>query len=158
MRKSYIANTAEALNLHNGNQTAIVAKMNRQPNKVMWNTVKTHPKTDWCDEHGNPLFPPYQIGQEVYVREAWCPCDTEDGNLGYAYKDDEYADKFVGWGSPVTMPKQASRTRFKIVGCEAVRVKDLGAFGYYIAQKLGNQAWDNNDYIWFYRIQNIKQS
>jgi hypothetical protein len=195
MRKSYIAKGDEALNLHNGSQTAIVVKMKVQPKKAMWNTVKTHPKTDWCDEHGKPLFPPYTVGQDVYVREACIELyDTEDHpelpdcyierwNLGYRYApcNIEYIEHllyvngvrevaFTKYFSAVTMPKQAARTRFKIVGCDAVRVKELtvgngidlgcsagnwGAARELIISKFGQSAWDNNDYIWYYKIEKI---
>jgi hypothetical protein len=192
MRNSYIANSAEALNLHNGTQTAIVVAMKVQPK----NTEQTlctitegngseSGKHFWCNvvdfsckNQTETFNAPYKIGQEVYVRETWCPCDTEEGNLGYAYKDDEYAEKFVGWCSPATMPKSAARTRFKIVSCEAVRVKDitlgniikvlgldtiytensvvvLGNWQSYIISLFGQSAWDNNDYIWFYKIEKI---
>jgi hypothetical protein len=226
MRNSYIANSAEALNLHNGSQTAIVVAMKVQPTPNKFNPQnvdfemskgdRRHKGTNVKPENLNcPLLgilnlSPYALGQEVYVRECWCLCDTEEGNLGYAYKDDEYAEKFVGWQSAATMPKSAARTRFKIVSCEAVRVKDLkgspkafedfckqfgikkiplskpygvnkathayslvdmqgsdeflyenclrdyyGAFGNYIAQKLGDKAWDNNHFIWYYKIEKI---
>ena len=224
MRNSYIANSSEALNLHSGSQTAIVVAMKVQPK----NTEQTlctitegngseSGKHFWCNvvdfsctNQTETFDAPYALGQEVYVRECCCPCDTEEGNLGYAYKDDEYAEKFVGWQSPATMPKSAARTRFKIVSCEAVRVKDLkgspkafedfckqfgikkiplskpygvnkathayslvdmqgsdeylydnclrdyyGAFGYYIAKKLGNNTWDNNHFIWYYKIEKL---
>ena len=213
MRNSYIANSAEALNLHNGTQTAIVVALKQQP-IISDGVARLKNSIAVPNEIGLKqlvdIYSPYALGQEVYVRECWCPCDTEEGNLGYAYKDDEYAEKFVGWQSPATMPKSAARTRFKIVGCEAVRVKDLkgspkafedfckqfgikkiplskpygvnkathayslvdmqgsdeflyenclrdyyGAFGNYIAQKLGDKAWDNNHFIWFYKIEKI---
>jgi hypothetical protein len=69
--------------------------------------------------------------------------------------------------SAATMPKSAARTRFKIVGCEAVRVQGLtvgnglelgcssgnwGSARKLIISKFGQSAWDNNDYIWFYKI------
>jgi hypothetical protein len=210
MRKSYIANSAEALNLHNGSQTAIVVAMKVQPKVAMWNTVKTHSKTDWCDEHGKPLFPPYALGQEVYVRDAWCMPDDEYFYKANGMQKHEHYLWDGKWNSAVTMPKNAARTRFKIVSCDAVRVKDLkgspkafedfckqfgikkiplskpygvnkathayslvdmqgsdeflydnclrdyyGAFGYYIAKKLGNNTWDNNHFIWYYKIEKL---
>jgi hypothetical protein len=216
MRNSYIANSAEALNLHNGSQTAIVVAMKVQPNKAMWNTVKTHPKTDWCDEHGKPLFPPYALGQEVYVRESWGEYPNAIYTVYFADYPKDATKYFYPNGnfepvlcdlpkkrSAATMPKSAARTRFKIVSCEAVRVKDiydddaetildyksvdtggddyfvyfrnyLGSqkaedFPYfeetnngikkswqsYIITRFGQSAWDNNDYIWFYKIEKI---
>jgi hypothetical protein len=250
MRNSYIANSSEALNLHNGTQTAIVVAMKVQPK----NTEQTlctitegngseSGKHFWCNlvdysctNQTETFSAPYALGQEVYVREKFWSgfeldekdCVDEDKPLTI-YKADtndprpfnvsddwcthEYGhDKrdWLHWQSPATMPKSAARTRFKIVSCEAVRVKDLkgsqkafedfckqfgikkiplskpygvnkathayslvdmqgsdeylyenclrdyyGAFGHYIAQKLGDKAWDNNDYIWFYKIEKI---
>jgi hypothetical protein len=50
------------------------------------------------------------------------------------------------------------------VSCEAVRVRDVRGeiigIGYvewsrYIVSKLGQSAWDNNDYIFYYKIEKI---
>jgi hypothetical protein len=188
MRNSYISNSAEALNLHNGTQTAIVVAMKVQPYIDDKNNVKLgkvnygkhlNDTPNW--ENFVKCESPYALGQEVYVRETWCPCDTEDGNIGYAYKDDEYAEKFVGWESPANMPKLAARTRFYIVSCEAVRVKDITekqanqlacerlheddlgqtfkshkrGFERDAITRFGQSAWDNNDYIWYYKIEKI---
>ena len=218
MRNSYIANSSEALNLHNGTQTAIVVAMKVQPKGS--DVIERNGKiTVFEPDNVFPLIGCYRIGQEVYVRESWYtytpvigyrkdngrPIFDTQTKIGYK------ADAVVSYmQSPATMPKSAARTRFKIVGREAVRVKDLkgspkafedfckqfgikkiplskpygvnkathayslvdmkgsdeflyenclrdyyGAFGYYIAQKLGNNTWDNNDYIWYYKIENI---
>jgi hypothetical protein len=87
------------------------------------------------------------------------------------------------------MPKSAARTRFRIVSCEAVRVKEMdGEHGWLLGinkdyffrnnislreantpsdddirpelkkcmiAKFGKSAWDNNDYIWFYKIEKL---
>jgi hypothetical protein len=243
MRNSYIANSAEALNLHNGSQAAIVVAMKVQPTPNKFNPQnvdfemskgdRRHKGTNVKPENLNcPLLgildlSPYALGQEVYVREGWHKgghWQTQQLNECTNFKEDE--DWFwhketaitipentnFTWirKSPATMPKSAARTRFKIVSCEAVRVKDLkgsqkafedfckqfgikkiplskpygvnkathayslvdmqgsdeflyenclrdyyGAFGNYIAQKLGDKAWDNNHFIWFYKIEKI---
>ena len=77
-----------------------------------------------------------------------------------------------------TMPVSAARTRFIPVSCEAVRVRDVTAymilpllslksiynrnivnllsdFHKYATGKLGQSAWDNNDYIFYYKIEKV---
>ena len=177
MRNSYTANSAEALNLHNGSQTAIVVAMKVQPtfrnNQLIigkWNYGKGVDDKPYWREYIK-WHAPYKIGQEVYVRESWIYRHKHDK---YYYKADHsefepYAHN--GWKSPATMPKSAARTRFKIVSCEAVRVKDMN-LGHIIDMvkedaakthnplskenliaKFGKSAWDNNHFIWFYKIE-----
>jgi hypothetical protein len=225
MRKSYIANSAEALNLHNGTQTAIVVVMKVQPtppkaiyaqddckivisdtailqvglyaSRVLWN-CKKHPHIKDCTVWENNL--PYALGQEVHVREAWCMPDDEYFYKANGMQKHEHYLWDGKWNSAATMPKSAARTRFKIVSCEAVRVRDIteeqakilldksgtGKLGSpicwrdylaigakychtkdnmrwhwsdslesYIITRFGNSAWDNNDYIWYYKIEKI---
>ena len=161
MRKSYIANSAEALNLHNGNQTAIVVKMKlpkwckrfelqggRQKDHTCYSLVDLNENNAY-DVNGEYLtlmdIAPYQIGQEVYVRET-IVCNAlggaiyKAGGKVYAGKElleNEYIhiddlDKSDRGFIPLCKEKHA-RTRFKIVGCE----------------------WDNNDYTWYYKIEKI---
>lgn len=79
------------------------------------------------------------------------------------------------WNSPATMPKSAARTRFKVVGVEVVRVQSIlsnsellypltgGADGIECGQilyklitaKFGQQAWDNNHFIWYFKIEKL---
>ena len=80
------------------------------------------------------------------------------------------------WKSPVTMPRSSARTRFKPVSCEVVRVQETtkymllalnckGTLGYApiwyeeyqrrMVAKLGQSAWDNNDYVFYYKIEKI---
>ena len=222
MRKSYIANSAEALNLHNGTQSAIVVAMKVQPKGS--DVIERNGKiTVFEPDNVFPLIGCYRIGQEVYVREAWGEYPNAIYTVYFADYPKDATTYFYPNGnfepvlcdlpkkrSAATMPKSAARTRFKIVSCEAVRVKDLkgspkafedfckqfgikkiplskpygvnkathayslvdmqgsdeflyenclrdyyGAFGYYIAQKLGNNTWDNNHFIWFYKIEKI---
>lgn len=222
MRKSYIGNSAEALNLHNGTQTAIVVKMKVQPtppraiyeqndckviisdsavlqgglyaSRVLWNCNK-HPQIRDCTVWRNNL--PYQIGQEVYVRET-IVCNALGGAIykaggkvyaGKELSENEYIhiddlDKSDRGFIPLCKEKHA-RTRFNILRCEVVRVKEIteeqaellclelyknldGTFGghaaptthkaqfyIYCISKFGQSAWDNNNYIWYYTIEKI---
>jgi hypothetical protein len=158
MRKSYIANSAEALNIHNGTQTAIVVAMKLPKWCKRIELQGDNPNDPKCyylvDFDGNNAtgsngeyltlmdIAPYPIGQEVYVRERWM--NVYD-----------------------SINKKTTPTRFKIVGCEAIRVQGLtvgnglelgcssgnwGSARKLIISKFGQSAWDNNDYIWFYKI------
>jgi hypothetical protein len=135
MRKTYIATTQEAKALHDGTQTAIIVK------------------------HSNK--PPYAIGQEVVAREAWQQeANYIDTSIGWGWEaTDNYLYKadgnelpndsmcFSTWRSPATMPVSAARTRFRIVSCEAVRIKDF--------EEEQILAWDNNAYVFYYKIEKI---
>jgi hypothetical protein len=77
------------------------------------------------------------------------------------------------WQSPATMPQSAARTKFKVVGVEVVRVRDLTVeqvcnagkeyiplhysvtVQTYIVDKFGQQAWDNNEFIWYFKIEKL---
>jgi hypothetical protein len=199
MRNSYIANSAEALNIHNGTQTAIVVAMKLpkwckrielqgdNPNDPKCYSLVDFDGNNATGSNGEYLtlmdIAPYALGQEVYVRESYV---LRHKHMRYYYKADhtEFAPyAHDGWKSAATMPKSAARTRFKIVGCEAVRVLSLqpshllsvlkgeykelinytldkphiNLYDYiedYIITRFGQSAWDNNDYIWYYKIEN----
>jgi hypothetical protein len=182
MKRTYIATTQEAKALHDGTQTAIITKMRVQPNKVDWNPIVVGKNKGWCDEHGRAIPVPYAIGQEVVVREAWQQeANYVDTSIGWGWEaTDNYLYKadgnelpndsmcFSTWRSPATMPVSAARTRFIPVSCEAVRVRDMifsqrhflnvtrqGEHEAYIKSKLDQSAWDNNDYIFYYKIEKI---
>jgi hypothetical protein len=185
MKRTYIATTSEAKALHDGTQTAIIVKMRVQPKMMLHNTPVTDTGSKvmfWAqtaDSERKLISAPYAIGQEVVVREAWL----------YRHKHDKYYHKadypdfepyaHQGWQSPATMPVSAARTRFRIVSCEAVRVKDLeekqvlalGGWEYkslpyhkstilslkhlIAVPKLDQSAWGNNDYVFYYKIEKI---
>ena len=126
-------------------------------------------------------FAPYKLGQEVYVREACYSC-TDGKETKFVYPDsrdeiaiielaaylneDNYAP--IVFGSPATMPQSAARTRFKVVDVEAVRVMDMAyrdaiklpirhvaEYAQYAINKFGQQAWDENHFIWYFKIEKI---
>jgi hypothetical protein len=167
MRKTYIATTQEAKALFDGTQTAIITKMLVQPNKVDWNPIVVGKNKGWCDEHGRAIPVPYAIGQEVVVREKWSQTyDDINDKWEFWYADNPHPHWRLK--SPATMPVSAARTRFIPVSCEAVRVRDMifsqrhflnvtkqGEHEAYIKSKLGQSAWDNNDYVFYYKIEKI---
>jgi hypothetical protein len=212
MRKTYIATTQEAKALFDGTQTAIISKMRVQPKDCSHIHRQTDEDCPWRNEpqklnvghfdnavcsycgygiggDGSFMFPiPYAIGQEVVVREAWVYVyDSLTNTTTPEAKTGGTFEHFGGarWQSPATMPVSAARTRFRIVSCEAVRVRDVteeqakqlavelyknkdGSYGgweapmtykesaeLYLIHKLGQSAWDNNDYVFYYKIEKI---
>jgi hypothetical protein len=166
MRKSYIATTSEASALHSGEQTAIIVKMGKQPPAYGCRIVDN--QILYEDPQGNVHSRadiPYALNEPVYVREAWL----------YRHKHDKYYHKadyplvqpyaHQGWQSPITMPRSSARTWFKPVSCDVVRVMQIDGIcadvdvpesvQSYIISKLGQSAWDNNDYVFYYKIEKI---
>jgi hypothetical protein len=160
MRKTYIATTSEAKALHDGTQTAIIVKhSNKQPYAIGQEVVV---REAWQQE-ANYLDTSIGWGWEL------------TGSYLYKANDTELSDDMI-WRSPATMPVSAARTRFIPVSCEAVRVQEPttdmllalkcnGTLGYApiwyeeyqrrMVAKLGQSAWDNNDYIFYYKIEKI---
>lgn len=182
MKRTYIATTQEAKALHDGTQTAIITKMRVQPPaygcRISGNKCIIEEPNGSI--HGWYNIP-YAIGQEVVVREAWIkltPNHIIDSQFVYksqmCQESEEIRQEYISigypytWNSPATMPVSAARTRIIPVSCEAVRVRDvvfsqrhflnvtnLGEDESYIIHKLGQSAWDNNDYIFYYKIEKI---
>ena len=201
MRNSYIANSHEAAALNSGKQTAVLVKMKVQPTPNKFNTEKVDFEFRNSKQYragrnfdvqnlndqffGILDFAPYQLGQEVYVREKWaeyknlydcmrgcdrvCICNKE-----YVYNSENLStDEHSALQSPATMPKSAARTRFKVVGVEAVTLIGILANSHYLSKvtcgvtaadsvwilhklimsKIGRQAWDENHYVWFFKIE-----
>lgn len=118
------------------------------------------------------LTPNHIIDSQFVYKSQMCQESEEIRqeyiSIGYPYT----------WNSPATMPVSAARTRFIPVSCEAVRVRDVTAdmilpilslksiynrnivnllsdFHKYATGKLGQSAWDNNDYVFYYKIDKI---
>lgn len=234
MRNSYIANTHEAAALHSGKQTAVVVKMKVQPTPNKFNPEKVdfEFRNSKQNRAGRNLdvqnlndqffgildFAPYQLGQEVYVREKWYKggfWQHPQLSESVSHIEDEpwFWHKITVVSipessrltylpqSPATMPQSAARTRFKVVDVEAVRVRDVSeeqavwlnirsitkdgvkykyglcgddglpfgsgwkwcdfkdgfsdAWQTYIISKFGQQAWDENHFIWYFKIEKI---
>jgi hypothetical protein len=211
MRNSYIANTHEAAALNSGKQTAVVVRMRVQPPKYGISIRDGYGIIE--DPEGNvhsKFKAPYQLGQEVYVRERWGQYEPDPLYYMYAADSPEGAKTHMygytvcnvpPWQSPATMPQSAARTKFKVVGVEVVRVRDVSeeqavwlnirsitkdgvkykyglcgddglpfgsgwkwcdfkdgfsdAWQSYIISKFGQQAWDNNEFIWYFKIEKI---
>lgn len=78
--------------------------------------LKPQPKFEYRTWETNLPFAP---GDLIWCREDWC--DTED--YGLMYKS---SSGFVfNWCSPVTMPKWAARTWFRVTGVDVRRVQTI---------------------------------
>jgi len=84
---------------------------------------------DWEFWRGNTLVdvkPRYRVGEAVYVKELWAPCDC--GHCpGYIYKADGIPslNPPVHWHSPLFMPEKAARTFRKIMDVRPERLWDI---------------------------------
>lgn len=126
-------------------------------------------KIDWdggsFDEQ-RYVKPPFQIGDVLYVREAWA-----DGYDGYIYRaDDKMGDKSViKWHPSIHMPKNAARIWLKVkdIGVEQLQdmtIDDVYHEGISIAQGFKDfirvwdstinesdkdkYGWDANPWVW----------
>jgi len=164
MKRTYIATTQEAKALHDGTQTAIIVKhSNKQPYAIGQEVVV---REAWNFLHEYDTYPDTGVmGIEDFVYPDGIRIDT--------------------WRSPATMPVSAARTRIIPVSCEVVRVRDVteeqakqlavelyknrdGSYGgweapmtykesaeLYLIHKLGQSAWDENHYVFYYKIEKI---
>ena len=74
----------------------------------------------------NPLVPPYQPGDTLYVRETWCDDRqfTHDSTPGrYFYKASE--NENFKWKPSIHMPKEAARIWLKVTNVRIERLQDV---------------------------------
>lgn len=74
----------------------------------------------------NPLMPPYQPGDTMYVRETWCDDRqfTHDSTPGrYFYKASE--NENFKWKPSIHMPKEAARIFLKVTDVRVERLQDI---------------------------------
>jgi hypothetical protein len=94
-----------------------------------------------CDTQGNfhlydvewglgTIFPKYQIGDILWVRETW----SKDENGEYVYRtnygtteDDSFPSSMFKWRSSRYMPKEAARIFLKVTNVRVERVQDITA-------------------------------
>ena len=76
----------------------------------------------------NPLVPPYQPGDTLYVRETWCDDRqfTHDSTPGrYFYKASE--NENFKWKPSIHMPKEAARIWLKVTDVRVERLQEISA-------------------------------
>ena len=76
-------------------------------------------------------YPPYQIGDILYVRETWCRgtdiWNCERTSPEYFYKE-EFRDasaKDIKWRPSIHMPKEAARIWLKVTDVRVERLQDI---------------------------------
>ena len=171
---SYIANSRIATGLRDGSITAIMVRCKPQPDNY---NFMSSTMDELCKEYFGdfPHKMRYEIDKEVYVREAWnrILMDNEDCDAYYRYF---YLGDTMPLKSATTMPKEAARTWITPVSVECKRVQDISEtnlkdLGYLKKQEdldqfdldqidinqtiykcLGQQAWDNNEYVFIYQV------
>lgn len=117
-------------------------------------------------------YAPFQIGQEIYFRDPWMRLyfgkEVEHFYEATATKKERLLTQNYKWKPASTMPKSAARLFADIVDVKCVRVQDMDRqmlvdkFGFqghlhsywnelkeYVITKFGQQAWDNNIFVWF---------
>jgi hypothetical protein len=72
---------------------------------------------------------PYNVGDILYVREAWCPVATieswlSDKNL-HAYRADYVGKVPWKWHPSIHMPKEAARIFLRVTGVRVARLQDI---------------------------------
>lgn len=189
MRTTYIANTTEAANLHSGKQTAIVTLVKPQPEYFL-NCINGKPRpvnmenfrAFFSGGFEKDVKPPYQPGQTIAVRES-CFSILLDGKTKFIYPDNKewieqieldnyrHEDEYVPvrFGSPVTMPREAVRTRLLVKYVACVRVQDMTTEQAQaiwpdmsniermqdLHRRFGQSAWENNVFIFITKVEKI---
>lgn len=93
-------------------------------------------KKDDNDNHIGTIYPPYQPGDILWVRETWAEYWYPDRVAGYVYKADGEPMSYVSWGNSKTgkdevwmpsihMPKDAARIFLKVTNVRAERLQDI---------------------------------
>lgn len=90
------------------------------------------------------LFPPYQIGDVLWVREAWSDYDGKtqyyyradypDGTITYEWPElDEFGEKIIcdlpKWKPSIHMPRTAARIFLKVTNVKVEKLKDITVKG-----------------------------
>lgn len=84
-----------------------------------------------CNEMNRTLWPIYQPGQILYIREAWdvrylpAPPEGDWDETLYYYKATEKEFTDMSWQSPATMPREAARIFLEVTDVRVERVQEL---------------------------------
>jgi hypothetical protein len=180
---SIIANTQDAAAFADGSKTAFTVPV-KDGVQEGWDMVREQSNNGvFYKECKGTLYlcpyhkPPYQLNQEIYVREAWIEGQKMDDGTFDVDEDGEYIDMIwykakspnldwydgtsdfprenAPWKSPAIMPKSAARTQLKITEVECKRVQDIYKSYPDFITKYGQQAWDNNIYCWYFKIEKV---
>ena len=92
----------------------------------------------------NPLMPPYQPGDILYVRETWKKAPN-----GYYYYEDWQRDDIADvtkWKPSIHMPKEAARIWLKVTNVRVERLQDITPKGAE-SEGVGNLFYDDIGYV-----------
>lgn len=117
----------------NGSKTVHVVPVMPQPlildSGGAWYPEGRHPKARHY-ANGEHLrkglaadFAPYQPGDRLWVREAWCE-HTDNGSVFYK-ADDWPTELSMKWRSPMHMPRWASRLTLEVEAVKVIRVQEI---------------------------------
>lgn len=86
------------------------------------------------DEYTKPVYPPYRVGEILWVRETWLLTDSfGPWNNGYMYKANKTKNEIVfeitgqveKWRPSIHMPKEAARIFLKVTEVRVERLQDI---------------------------------
>ena len=122
--------------------------------------------------------PRYQVGEVVYIKEAWCESKFFLNRVYYKADDFNIVSKGDIWQSPLFMPERAARYFIKILSVRAERLQEIsydedeamkegvGAFEdrvSYVAEFISlwdslNKAypWESNPWVFRYEFESLK--
>jgi len=137
--------------------------------------MKPQPPTKWggiSERFAISLHCPFgQVGDRLWVRETFAPCDFGD----YMYRADygQLSDVAIKWKPSIHMPRMASRITLEITGVRVERLQDIseedaitegipyqgnqfdtiGAFSDLWNSVYSN--WDANPWVWVVEFSNL---
>ncbi len=94
-----------------GRKTQTRRVINPQPTHFHYATTGQYP----CRTDGEQIHPRYQVGEVVYIKEAYYRMDCE--TMGF--------EKSIKWLSPLFMPAKDARYFIRITDVRAVRLQEI---------------------------------
>ena len=82
------------------------------------------------------MYPKYDVGDILYVRETWADTWTPCGQEGFVYRADGEPERFPYWGNAsllkdevwrpsIHMPREAARIFLRVTGVRVERVQEI---------------------------------
>ena len=88
------------------------------------------------DTSRNIMYPKYDVGDILYVRETWADTWTPCGQEGFVYRADGEPERFPYWGNAsllkdevwrpsIHMPREAARIFLRVTGVRVERLQEI---------------------------------
>ena len=161
-----------------------LAEINKEPDAFLFRGMNKG-VAQFSHNGGNIYWsvkPRYQVGETVYVKEAWAYGAKDQHPTGVIYRLDgtqlptalqrgtySVRSAWGKWASSLFMPQEAARTFIKILDVKPQRLKtmtpaDAVAEGFnslidfvaYYASQMHLDAWERNDWAIAYKFEMIK--